>query len=80
MIVRGIIYLVLVVTAIRILKSIRASIGGKEGAATALEEEMVKDPNCDTYISKADAIKKKVAGETCYFCSQKCLDEYRGKD
>ena len=79
MIVRGIIYLVLIIMAVRIFKSIRASMGGKEKAAASLGEEMVKDPNCETYIPKADAIKKKVGGEALFFCSQKCLDEYRDK-
>jgi len=78
-IVRAIIYLLLAIMAVRIFKGISASMGGKEDRAAPLGEEMVKDPNCDTYIPKADAIKKKVGGETRYFCSQKCLDEYRDK-
>jgi YHS domain-containing protein len=78
-IVRGIIYLVLIMIAIRILKGIGASLSGKDEVAAVSGEEMVKDPNCDTYIPKSDAIKKKVGGETCYFCSNKCLEEYRNK-
>ncbi|MBE9535593.1 MAG: hypothetical protein IMF07_00295 [Proteobacteria bacterium] len=80
MIVRAIIYLLLIIMAVRLFKSIKSSMGGKENTASTSGEEMVKDPNCDTYIPKADAIKKKVGGETLFFCSQKCLDEYRNKN
>ena len=80
MIVRGIVYLILIIMAVRLFKSIRLSVGGKEKATTPSGEEMVKDPTCETYIPKTDAIKKKVGGETLFFCSQKCLDEYRGKN
>jgi len=79
-IVRAIIYLLLAMMAVRIFKSITASMSGKENRAAPLGEEMVKDPSCDTYIAKADAIKKKVGGETRYFCSRKCLDEYRDRN
>ena len=48
----------------------------KEGAT----KEMVKDPNCGTYVSQAEALRKMVAGKEHYFCSDKCAEEYSRKN
>lgn len=42
--------------------------------------EMVKDPNCETYVPKNEAISKTLAGTTHYFCSEKCAEEYAAKE
>ncbi|MCG6878168.1 MAG: hypothetical protein LJE96_03310 [Deltaproteobacteria bacterium] len=42
-------------------------------------DEMVQDPNCLTYISKVNAIKKNVGGETHFFCSQACAEKFQNK-
>jgi uncharacterized protein len=42
-------------------------------------DTMVHDPNCNTYIPRTGALRKKIAGEAHYFCSRKCLEEYRQK-
>ena len=42
-------------------------------------DEMVQDPVCLTYIPRSGAIKKIVNGETYFFCSQACADEFKGK-
>ena len=39
-------------------------------------EEMVRDPNCGTYVPKGDALKN---GDH-YFCSDTCRDEYKTKN
>ena len=39
---------------------------------TTAGEDMVRDPNCGTYVPRGDAVRK---GEN-YFCSDKCRDEY----
>jgi YHS domain-containing protein len=39
-------------------------------------EELVQDPNCQTYIPKRSAVKKKIAGHVLYFCNQECLKNY----
>ena len=38
---------------------------------------MFKDPQCQTYVPEPDAIKAHIGGETHYFCSQKCLEEFK---
>jgi YHS domain-containing protein len=39
-------------------------------------EELVQDPNCQTYIPKKSAVKKKIAGRLFYFCNQTCMEHY----
>lgn len=38
--------------------------------------ELVKDPVCGVFVSQATAIKKTVAGQTRYFCSEGCRDKF----
>jgi YHS domain-containing protein len=40
-------------------------------------EDLVEDPCCHTYIPISDAIAWKGHDKTHYFCSQKCLEEFR---
>lgn len=37
---------------------------------------MAEDPACHTYIPKATAFQKKIAGEVFYFCGKKCAEDY----
>lgn len=49
---------------------------------TEFIEELVQDPQCQTYLPKSDALRARIAGEEFYFCSEKCRDDYlnrRGK-
>jgi YHS domain-containing protein len=39
--------------------------------------ELKKDPVCGTFISAATAIQKKAGGETYYFCSAECRDQFK---
>ena len=41
---------------------------------------MVKDPNCETYVPESEALRKVVAGQEHYFCSEKCAEEYSRKN
>ncbi len=40
-------------------------------------ETMVEDPQCGTYLPQGDAIKATINGRQVYFCSKKCLKEYK---
>lgn len=42
-------------------------------------EEMVRDPQCGTYLPKSEARPAQVDGQTHYFCSEKCLTDYRDR-
>lgn len=40
--------------------------------------ELKKDPVCGTFVPAANAVTKKVGGETLHFCSAACRDQYQG--
>jgi uncharacterized protein len=40
---------------------------------------MTKDPHCGVYFPKRDAFTLNAKGETLYFCSEKCRDDYKKK-
>ncbi len=40
-------------------------------------ETMVEDPQCGTYLPQSDAIKATIHGRDYYFCSRKCLQEFK---
>jgi len=40
-------------------------------------EDLVEDPYCHTYIPVSDALAWKGKEKTQYFCSHKCLEQYR---
>jgi YHS domain-containing protein len=46
--------------------------GGNEGSI----DEMVQDPVCKTYVPLREAEKRVFGGETYYFCSTDCADEF----
>jgi len=52
------------------------STGKKKENPVQDSEELVQDPYCETYISKRTAFKKKIAGNTYFFCSESCLEKY----
>ena len=64
----------------RMLMSVNVKVRKRpDMAKTEAGEDMVKDPNCNTYISLGSAIKAGVNGETVYFCSTECEREYRNR-
>lgn len=40
-------------------------------------EKMVADPQCGTYLPVSDAVNATIGGKQLYFCSKKCLKEYK---
>jgi uncharacterized protein len=40
------------------------------------DEDMVKDPYCNTYVPLSNAYKASVDGKTLYFCSEECFEKY----
>ncbi|MBI3794679.1 MAG: hypothetical protein HY280_08120 [Nitrospinae bacterium] len=42
-------------------------------------EEMMRDPECGAYVSAGHSLSGTFRGERHYFCSQKCMDDYRAK-
>jgi len=46
-------------------------------SSAAVDKELVQDPHCHTYIPKETALRATIGGEVRYFCSQKCLEEFK---
>jgi YHS domain-containing protein len=49
-------------------------------ARTLEGADMVKDPACGLYVPRDTAISSQVLGETRYFCSEKCRDEFTRRE
>ena len=41
-------------------------------------EEMVRDPQCGTFVPRSMALEKTVRGEKHFFCSARCRDIFTG--
>ena len=66
----------------RFLKALFSPLGKGEDTVTLLdkkpeEDEMIKDPYCETYITKRGSIPLKINGKRLYFCSKECLERYK---
>jgi uncharacterized protein len=48
--------------------------GGR--APTPVTQEMVRDPVCQLYLPRAEAIRRQVRGQEYFFCSPGCLDKF----
>ena len=44
-----------------------------------IDNMMVKDPVCNVYFHKKDAVTLDREGERLYFCSEECKNEYINK-
>ena len=59
------------------IKSGHRTNGSVEGGGSgAIEDVMVKDPQCQVYFPKRKAVRATVDGEELYFCSAECRDKY----
>ena len=52
------------------------NVPGGHRESDQIDNLMVQDLNCQTYISKRDAVQAVQNGQTLYFCSKKCRDAY----
>lgn len=46
------------------------------GRRHEIDDEMVQDPQCGTYVPRRDAIGARIQGQSLYFCSETCKDRY----
>lgn len=44
--------------------------------AGRIDDVMIKDPQCETYFPKRDAVHLNLGTEDLFFCSKKCRDKY----
>ena len=48
--------------------------------ARLMGEEMVRDPECRTYVPKGRAIVRRVNSVDLFFCSETCAQQYADKN
>lgn len=80
MIVRLLIWILLGFIAYSVYQGIRRALQAprpKPPQKTVRGEEMVRDPQCGTYLPKAEALEIRRTGQTHYFCSAECRQAYQ---
>ncbi len=80
MLVRLLLWLIvgfLVYTVFQAIKQAMLKPPAPPAEKTSRGEEMVRDPECGTYVPRSDAIKVQAKGATHYFCSTECQDKYQ---
>ena len=48
-------------------------------AAGQIDDVMIKDPFCQTYFPRRDAVHLNLSGNDLYFCSKECRDQYMAR-
>ncbi len=81
MILRLLIGVIVIYLLFKLLRKGFPRMGGKTGPAeirtAAAGEELVEDPLCHTYVPIGDACRTEIDGKSVYFCSPKCLEQYK---
>jgi len=49
---------------------------GSGKTAGEIDDVMIKDPYCQTYFPRRDAVHLRFRGSDLYFCSKGCRDKY----
>jgi YHS domain-containing protein len=76
-ILRIILILVIVRALWRLFRGILEGAGYRQvGSATPEGVKLVRDPVCGVYVAPSRALVARSAGETAYFCSEKCRTEW----
>ena len=47
--------------------------------AGQIDDVMIKDPYCETYFPRRDAVHLNLSGNDLYFCSKECRDKYMAR-
>ncbi len=68
--------IVLTVVVVLAIRAMLASPSRKEEVEPGAMD-MVEDPNCHTYIPKAEAVRKEIQDKEHFFCGEKCAEEYQ---
>ena len=78
---RAIILLIIIRFVLRLLfgagrSASRPQARGASGPTERVGGELVRDPQCGTYVPKARALAVGTGAETTYFCSVACRDAF----
>ena len=61
------------------LKKVKGKAGGKAASGDAVQDVLVEDPVCHTYVPKGQAIQLHHDKQMYYFCSNKCCEMFLKK-
>lgn len=85
-IVRALVVLLLLRFLVQLLFGIRRQMGGgtrtarpPQGGGERAGGELVRDPQCGTYVARARAIPLGTGADTKYFCSAACRDGWTAR-
>jgi YHS domain-containing protein len=70
--------LVVLVATVLVPLLLRRPVVRARRAPSALADELVKDPVCQTYVVRSRAVSGRGAGGSPYFCSTDCARRYSG--
>jgi uncharacterized protein len=74
---RVILLLVVVRALWRLLRGVFEGAGyGEIGSNAPQAVKLVRDPICGVYVAPGKALVARAAGETAYFCSERCRDKW----
>lgn len=74
---RIILILVLIRALWRLLRGILEGAGYQQiGSTPPQGVKLVRDPVCGVYVSPGQALVARAAGETAYFCSERCRQQW----
>ena len=55
----------------------KKNVAGKAGGQ--IDDVMIKDPFCQAYFPRRDAVHLNLSGDDLYFCSKECRDQYMAR-
>ena len=78
---RFIVFILLIYLIYKIVNNFRkikpeSSENSQYKSPPAVEEDLVEDPVCHTYVPLSQAYRKEISGKEYYFCSQQCCEKY----
>jgi hypothetical protein len=76
--VRGLVLLLVVTVVIVVLLPLLRRPAAARRAPRALDDELVKDPVCQTYVVRSRAVTARGGSGAPYFCSADCARRYSG--
>jgi YHS domain-containing protein len=84
--IKNLILIIMIIVVYRIIKKMILEPMKPEGhhpleknRNDSADDLMVKDPECGVYFPQRQGVTLRAGGETLYFCSEKCRDDYKNK-
>jgi YHS domain-containing protein len=74
---RVIVGIILIYLFYRLVRTLKKPSGPPKADPPATGEDLVEDPLCHTYVPVTHARRAEIDGKTVYFCSEKCLEQYK---